>query len=455
VSDAATTSGLELPPLIGFIERDWGRETQLQRIVRDVGGIARRSLMRRRLGRRSALTAAAGRREARLQALSEDGLTDAIAALRERLALARGQASPTGKDMAILRETARRTVALRAHDVQLVAAVAVTSGKVIEMATGEGKTLVAAIAAAWKAMTGVRVHVITVNDYLADRDARALEPFYARLGLGVGAVTASTERDRRPEAYRAPVCYCTNKELAFDYLRQTLAGHGPGASLRHRIAPLTGTAEAAPALCGLEFAIVDEADSVLVDEARTPLILSDAGDEALPGPVLERIMAYARDLTPGRDYRTDLGRWTVDLTNGAETRLHEAFTHEPRGLLAVPRLREELVRQALMALHLYRCGEHYLVRDGKIEIVDEYTGRVMPDRSWRIGLHQMVEFKEGCDITQPLQTRASMTYQRFFRRYEPKPPPTSGATTRNPSSGIASTKAPRIRRATCGFWLVV
>ena len=417
MSDMTRDPDLSLPSPTGFRERDWGRDTPLEKVVRDLHGRARRLFSRRMLPRRNALTRAAARHEDRLRALTDGGLLEEIMRLRTRLLPVNRPATPSGEDMAILREVARRSLGLRAHDVQLIGASIVTSGRIAEMATGEGKTLVAGLAAAWRALTGMRVHVVTVNDYLAARDAEKLAPFYSFLGLRVGVITADTPAEARPRAYRCPVCYCTNKELAFDYLRQSAALRGRGGGLQRRIGELLDGSEGRGTIPGLEFAIVDEVDSVLVDEARTPLILSERGKANLSPEVLARVMDYARTLLPGRDIRPDPARWTVHLTEPVVRAFHLSFSHEMRGPLSIPRLREELLRQALMALHIYHPQEHYLIRDGKIGIVDEYTGRVMPDRSWRGGLHQMVEIKEGCEVTSPLETVASMTYQRFFRRY--------------------------------------
>ncbi|MFU8779289.1 MAG: hypothetical protein ACNA7M_16750, partial [Roseovarius sp.] len=201
-------------------------------------------------------------------------------------------------------------------------------------------------------------------------------------------------------------------------LRQSVTTRRRSDGLTHRIVGMLDGRACRDTIPGLEFAIVDEVDSVLVDEARTPLILSERGTPYLSSDLLARIMAHAQSLRPGKDVHPDPARWTVDMSEATLDRLHAAFGNETRGPLSIPRLREELLRQALMALHIYRPQEHYLVRDGKIGIVDEYTGRVMPDRSWRGGLHQMIELKEGCDVTDPLETLASMTYQRFFRRYQ-------------------------------------
>ncbi|WP_404295132.1 hypothetical protein [Halomonas sp.] len=412
------------PSLVAFAERDRERESTLDRKFRDICGLARHVLRRTSVPRADAMTRAAALAEPGLLDLDDQRLDEAIVEMKTRLALGGSASEPEGRDMALLREVSRRVLGLRPHDVQLMAACVVMSGRIAEMATGEGKTLVAALAAAWRALSGTRVHVVTVNDYLAARDARVMSGFYARLGLRVGIVTQESSPEQRIAAYRAPLCYCTNKELAFDYLRQSASGLLRDAPLQRRLINLTNNnrpestnAASAAMLPGLEFAILDEADSVLIDEARTPLILSKKGDMYLAADVLERVMTHAQTLKPGVDIRVDPARWSVDISDPALNLLHRGFHHETRGPLSIPRLREELLRQALMALHLYRVGEHYLVREGKVGIIDEYTGRIMPDRSWRGGLHQMIELKEGVALTAPLETHASMTYQRFFRRY--------------------------------------
>ncbi|MFU8777335.1 MAG: translocase, partial [Roseovarius sp.] len=205
-----------MPPIFGMRARERSEESALHRFVWAIKGKVTRRLRPRTMARADAMTRAAEEQEQILRDLSGEQLEQRIAELRQRLVPGRRPARPSGADMALLREVGRRTLGLRAHDVQLIGAAVVTSGRVAEMATGEGKTLVAGLAAAWQALGGTLVHVVTVNDYLAARDAETLGPFYAALGLRVGVVTGDTSPDQRHAAYRCPICYCTNTELAFD-----------------------------------------------------------------------------------------------------------------------------------------------------------------------------------------------------------------------------------------------
>lgn len=321
-----------------------------------------------------------------------------------------------GRTFALLRELSGRISGQRHYDVQIVGGYALIRGMVAEMATGEGKTLTATLAAATAALAGIPVHVVTVNDYLARRDAELMSPLYAALGLSVGVVIAGKELEERQAAYRADITYCTNKELAFDYLRDRMLLGQTSGDLRLRFGALGGGAVTGLRLRGLHYAIVDEADSVLVDEARTPLVISGQSKSELGRDVVETALAFGRDLVAGVDYRLSTELRTVDLTPAGSAKAEERLSDLP-GVWGGVVMREELARQAVSALHLYRRGEHYVVRDGKLEIVDEYTGRVMKDRFWGDGLHQMVEAKEGCALSPRRTTIARMTYQRFFRRY--------------------------------------
>jgi preprotein translocase subunit SecA len=259
------------------------------------------------------------------------------------------------------------------------------------------------------------VHVITVNDYLASRDAEVMRPLYESLGLSVGCVVHGLDPQERRRRYGCDIAYCSNKELTFDYLRDRMTLGGPPRPLADKIDALAGGKRAEGLLLrGLQFAIVDEADSVLIDEARTPLILSaqgkrGGGEEAMYRQGLE----MARALSPA-DYFVEDGQ--IDLTPAGVDALAAAAA-TLGGLWNGPRRRERLVRQALSALHLFEADKHYLVRDGKVQIIDENTGRLMPDRSWEQGLHQLIELKEGVEVTGQRDTLARISYQTFFRRY--------------------------------------
>ena len=304
------------------------------------------------------------------------------------------------------------------HDVQLRAARIILDGQLAEMATGEGKTMAAALAAASAALAGIPVHVITVNDYLVARDAATLRPVYEALGLSVGAIVQTLDPDARRRAYAADVVYCSAKELAFDYLRDRVARGSERAEVQLRAARLA-TDAAAPApllLRGLYMAIVDEADSILIDEARVPLILSRSSTNPQQLAYCAQALELAAELEPGRDCTLDRVRMSADLTVTGRDRV-EARTVTLGSVWRNRLQRDETVCQALAALHLFQRDRHYLVRDEAVIIIDESTGRLAAGRVWSRGLHQLIELKEHCTPTGEQVTAAQVTYQRFFRRY--------------------------------------
>jgi preprotein translocase subunit SecA len=350
-----------------------------------------------------------------IESLTDEDLAARAAALRPRLKV-KGFADVAlaGEAFALVRETATRTIGMRHFDVQLVGGWALLNGMVAEMETGEGKTLTATLAAATAALSGRAVHVITVNDYLAERDAETMRPVYEALGLTVGCVKSGMDQESRRAAYRCDIAYCSNKEIAFDYLRDRMVLGGKPRAIAMRLDALFGVGILRKLLLrGLQFAIVDEADSVLVDEARTPLILSAEGDNSQEEALHRQALDLARQLSDA-DY--DLMEEGVELTASGARRL-EKLAQSLTGIWKGPRRREQLVRQALSALHVFKRDRHYLVREGKVVIIDEFTGRLMPDRSWEHGLHQLIELKERCDVTGRRETLARISYQRFFRRY--------------------------------------
>jgi preprotein translocase subunit SecA len=319
---------------------------------------------------------------------------------------------------ALIREVSGRTLGMRHFDVQLLGGWAMMRGKVAEMETGEGKTLTATLPAATAALAGIPVHIITVNDFLVARDAALMKPLYDVLGLSVGTILEGMSPTDRRHAYGCSITYCTNKQVVFDYLKDRLLLQQENRALHLKIEALHRADPRVSRLMmrGLCFAVVDEADSVLVDEARTPLIISGgrgAGDEER---VYRQALDAARRMLAGRDYLVSERERHVDLTDLG--RAHAArLTNRYGGVWNVPGHRENIVRQALAALHLYLRDKHYIVDEGRVRIVDEYTGRVMADRSWERGLHQMVEAKEGLEISGRQETLARISYQRFFRRY--------------------------------------
>jgi preprotein translocase subunit SecA len=396
-----------------YPERDEPREGKLERLLtalRYFTGSARTG--RARLGLIVEATRAAG--EA-ITSSSDDELRARAAALRSRLRLD-GYADPAlaGEAFALIRETASRVIGQRHFDVQLIGGWAMLNGMVSEMETGEGKTLTATLAAATAALSGRAVHVITVNDYLAGRDAEWMRPIYEALGLSVGCIEGGMDPASRRAAYRCDVTYCSNKEIAFDYLRDRMVLGGRPQAIALRLDALVGAGMRRRLLLrGLQFAIVDEADSVLVDEARTPLILSAEADHSQEEAIHRQALDLAQQLSDA-DYEVrDNG---IEI-NGSGSRRLENLARNLTGVWRGPRRREQLLRQALSALHFFRRDKHYLVRDGKVVIIDEFTGRLMPDRSWEQGLHQLIEIKEGCDVTGRRETLARISYQRFFRRY--------------------------------------
>lgn len=322
------------------------------------------------------------------------------------------------ESFALIRENADRSLGMRHFDVQLLGGLALLYGTVAEMNTGEGKSLTATLAAATAALAGVPVHIITVNDYLTARDADEFKPLYEMLGLRVGCVVHDVPQAERREAYACDVTYCTNKELTFDYLRDRLVLGEATESLRLQAEYLYGQGSRVSRLLlrGLHFAIVDEADSVLVDEARTPLVISSNTDNKEEELVLREALVLARSLDEGNDYNVNRSERQVKLTVAGKARV--ATEAKNLGPLWTGMVRREgLIGQALSALHLFKKDVDYLVQDGKVQIIDENTGRVMADRSWERGLHQLVEIKEDCEVTLLRETLARISFQRFFRRY--------------------------------------
>ncbi len=316
----------------------------------------------------------------------------------------------------LVRTIMERTLGLQPYPEQLFGGWLLLHGYLAEMETGEGKTLTALFPAATFAMAGLPVHVITSNDYLVARDAKALEPAYEALGLSVGTVTAASNMASRHAAYQSDVAYVSNKQIVFDYLRDRQNCSARAGTLREKLGPLIGETQHAPLLRGLCYAIIDEADSVLIDDARTPLVLSQDQGKRPPSTNYAVGLGLARRLVADEDYQFHGGERSLSLTDRGEQRLGE-MSQALKGGWSNVRYRREFVTQALSALHLFQRDQHYLVRDGQIVIVDENTGRPMPDRKLSHGVHQMVETKEGCAVSEELETLASISYQRFFRRY--------------------------------------
>ena len=324
--------------------------------------------------------------------------------------------------MAIVREASQRSLGMRHHDVQIIGGWALLQGWVAEMATGEGKTLVAALSASAAASTGAAVHVVTVNDYLAERDAEQNAPLFKFLGLSIGVIKGDMDLAQRRGQYACDVVYVSNKELVFDYLKDRIATRGVlGSHLKlQSLARMqsTGNAQAmdsAVLLRGLHVAIVDEADSVLIDEARTPLIISETMPDEMGPKLYNQALDFGKRMLQGTHFSMAADR-QIWLNPQAETDL-QLWSRDLPGVWTSAIWRKELIQKALTALHCFQRDQHYILADNKIQIVDEFTGRVMPDRSWERGLHQMIQAKESAEITGQRKTLSQMTYQRFFRRY--------------------------------------
>ena len=407
------------PPLLVATERPARNEGAIEHAVVGIQAAIMPRLARFRARALARVVAPANAREARLRALSDDELRGEVTTVRRDLAGRDDfELAAVAASFALVREASRRVLGLRHHDVQLIGAHALLKGMIAEMDTGEGKTLTATLAAVTAALAGIPVHIVTVNDYLAARDAETLAPLYAFFGLTVGVVVHGLEPPARRAAYRRQITYCTNKELTFDYLRDRVALGQRRSRIARKLhgldAPEADRDE--PLIPGLHFAIVDEADSVLVDEARTPLILSREARSQQEARVLEQGLAVARALEAGPHYLLLADERQIVLHAGGITEI-ERLTRPLGGPWLSRVQREETIRQALTALLLMNRDEQYIVRDGKVQIVDEYTGRIMADRFWTEGLHQLVELKEGCELSGKRLTLARMTYQRFFRRY--------------------------------------
>lgn len=319
---------------------------------------------------------------------------------------------------AVIREVSRRELGMAHFDCQLIGGRVMMRGKIAEMQTGEGKTLTATLPAACAAMAGIPVHVITANEYLVQRDLELMTPVYQRLGLTTGYIVTELDETRRRETYQCDIVYCTGQQLVFDYLKDRLILKQYPTNNELRLASLVSGENPRQRLLmrGLNFAIIDEADSVLIDEARTPLILSRQSDNRLQESMNREAVWLARQLRMGKHFSCDIKLRSVALTSDGESVL-EDLTADMDVIWRGKRRRSVLVSQALSALYNFRRDIDYIVVDGKIVIIDENTGRMMPDRSWEAGLHQMIEEKEGCEQTGMNETIARISYQRFFVRY--------------------------------------
>lgn len=309
--------------------------------------------------------------------------------------------------MACVQAALQRAFGLQLHPLQMLACSHLLDHQLVEMATGEGKTLSMAAAACIAALAGVPVHVVTANDYLAERDAQALSPLCTQLGLSVGHVGTGATPAQRRGIYRCDIVFTTARELAFDHLRDGLA--------------LPGSGHDQPVLQGLCMALLDEADSILLDEAVVPLVISASLPERPAQQAARRALWWqarqvAAALVSPAHFVTQSGALAVTLTPQGEADV-QTRTEALGGPWRRAAVRHELVRLALTAQHLLQRDHHYLVRDQRIELLDQLTGRVAAGRVWSQGLQALVELKEGCPPSAPTDTLAQITYQRFFQRY--------------------------------------
>jgi preprotein translocase subunit SecA len=322
------------------------------------------------------------------------------------------------RSFALIREAASRALSKRHFDTQIMGGYVLLKGMVAEMETGEGKTLTATLAAGTVALADIPVHVLTVNDYLTERDAETMGPVYRALGLTVGCVIHGMTPEARRSAYSRDIVYCTNKEIAFDYLKDwiNLEGRRTPAQLHAETLCGKGGRTDSLLLRGLFYGIVDEADSILIDEARTPLIISKSSGTKEEKIFLQQATQIAESLEENTDYRIEKEQRRVYLTINGKDKIKKSSSAMGPLWTGIVR-REEIVTRALTARIFFTRDEQYLVKDGKVQIIDEFTGRVMPDRSYEQGLHQLIEIKEGCEVTSRTETLARISYQRFFRRY--------------------------------------
>ena len=349
--------------------------------------------------------------EQEMQALEDEALQAKTAEFKQRLADGATLDQILPEAFAVCREASRRILGMRHFDVQLIGGMVLHDGKIAEMRTGEGKTLVATLPVYLNALSGKGVHVVTVNDYLAQRDAATMEPLYNFLGLQVGVIISELEPFHRQNAYAADITYGTNNEFGFDYLRDNMVADQYDKVQRE-----------------LSFAVVDEVDSILIDEARTPLIISGPADDNVQ---LYQVMNQIPAHLVRQETEDGEGDYWVD-EKGHSVVLSEAGHEKAEHLLAEIGLLKEgdslysptnislmhHLTAALRAHSLFHKDQHYVIQDGEIVIVDEFTGRLMAGRRWSDGLHQAVEAKEGVEIKRENQTLASITFQNYFRLYD-------------------------------------
>ena len=355
--------------------------------------------------------------EPEIQKLNSATFRDAVEECRDLARLNRLKGQHLDRALAIAREACLRAVGMRPFPVQIMGAAAMIGGAIAEMATGEGKTLTAAVCCSVLALSGRPVHVITVNDYLVERDAEEMGPIYTFMGLTTGHIVHEMTSDQRIDHYRRSVVYCTSKELVADFLRDQIKLGSLRTGTQTSVGMMLGGNAAAQLMVpGLFRAIVDEADSLLIDEGVTPLIISNKPDTEGNRTHYEAALELAGQLEELRHFTIDRTSRRCELTARGQRRLEKLS--EGSKFWKGKRRREELVTNALTGIHCYVRDEQYLVgEDGKVQIIDESTGRIMKDRSWQHGLHQAIEVKEGAKVTGDSEDLARLSFQRFFRQY--------------------------------------
>lgn len=356
-------------------------------------------------------------REAAFAALSEKQLHGTLERLRKAWPAGPAGAEQLDEALAAIAAAARRVHGQNPYREQIMAALALEEGCLVEMATGEGKTLTLALAGVLAAWRRRPVHILTANDYLATRDAEALRGLYAFCGATVAAVTGEADPAERAKRYAADIVYTTSRELVADFLRDRLRYGAVRAGERRLLRAWLGAAgtPAGVVLRGLHTVLVDEADHLLIDEAVTPLIISAPRRDVALEETCREAARLAAGLRPGEDYDLDERDRAVRLRPAALRRLEEEW-HPRTPILRGRRWRREWVEQALKAREFFQRDKHYAVQEGKVLIIDEGTGRTMAQRTWRQGLHQLVELKEGVALSPSSVTVASLSFQRFFRQ---------------------------------------
>ena len=336
--------------------------------------------------------------EPQIKKLSNEELKAKTGEFKERLKRGESLDDLLPEAFAVVREAGRRVLGMRHFDVQLMGGIVLHEGKIAEMKTGEGKTLVATLPAYLNALTGKGVHIVTVNDYLAKRDAKWMGTLYNFLGLSVGVIVSGMDDAERKQAYACDITYGTNNEFGFDYLRD---------NMKYSLEDMVQREH--------HFAIVDEVDSILIDEARTPLIISGPSEESTE--IYYHIDKLVRNLKKDVHFTIDEKTKTAVLTEEGVAEMERLLgienLYDPRHINLVHH-----INQALRARHLFHRDVDYIVKDGKVIIVDEFTGRLMPGRRWSDGLHQAIEAKEGVRIERENQTLATITFQNYFRMYD-------------------------------------